>query len=52
MAEEFDRNNPNIYNVSQEVKDIDKELEELLKKQAAKIKVVGIGGGGVNRNEY
>jgi cell division protein FtsZ len=33
---------------SQEVSDIDKELEELLKKQNAKIKVIGIGGGGNN----
>ncbi|MCF7910632.1 cell division protein FtsZ [Candidatus Pacearchaeota archaeon] len=31
-----------------EVKDIDKELAELLKKQTAKIKVVGIGGSGNN----
>ena len=31
-----------------DVKDIDKELEELLKKQTAKIKVVGVGGGGGN----
>jgi len=30
------------------VLDIDKELEELLKKQNAKIKVIGIGGGGNN----
>ena len=35
-------------NISQEVKEIDKELEELIKKQAAKIKVIGIGGGGNN----
>ena len=34
--------------VSDEVKEIDKELEELLKKQTAKIKVIGIGGGGNN----
>lgn len=33
---------------SQEISDIDKELEELLKKQNAKIKVIGIGGGGNN----
>ena len=33
---------------SSEVKEIDKELEELLKKQSAKIKVVGVGGGGGN----
>tara|TARA_Y100000034_G_scaffold73952_1_gene88903 strand:- start:772 stop:1902 length:1131 start_codon:yes stop_codon:yes gene_type:complete len=34
--------------LSPEVREIDKELEELLKKQSAKIKVVGIGGGGNN----
>jgi cell division protein FtsZ len=34
--------------VSQEVMDIDRELEELLKKQTAKIKVIGVGGGGNN----
>lgn len=34
--------------VSPEVKEIDQELAELVKKQAAKIKVVGIGGGGNN----
>lgn len=28
--------------------DIDKELEEILKRQAARIKVVGVGGGGNN----
>ncbi len=28
--------------------DIDKELEEILKKQSARIKVVGVGGGGGN----
>jgi cell division protein FtsZ len=32
----------------QEVQDIDRELEELLKKQTAKIKVIGVGGGGNN----
>jgi len=37
-----------VYNVSQEVKDIDRELAELLKKQSAKIKVIGVGGGGNN----
>jgi len=31
-----------------EVKAIDKELAELIKKQTAKIKVIGIGGGGNN----
>ena len=33
---------------SSELREVDKELEELLKKQSAKIKVVGIGGGGNN----
>lgn len=31
-----------------EVADIDRELEELLKKQSAKVKVIGVGGGGGN----
>jgi len=34
--------------LSTEVNNIDRELEELLKKQSAKIKVIGIGGGGNN----
>lgn len=34
--------------LSSDVKSIDRELEELLKKQTAKIKVIGIGGGGNN----
>tara|TARA_Y100000310_G_C20610666_1_gene777814 strand:+ start:63 stop:1172 length:1110 start_codon:yes stop_codon:yes gene_type:complete len=34
--------------ISSEVRDIDRELEELLKKQSAKIKVIGVGGGGNN----
>ncbi len=33
---------------SSDVREVDKELEELLKKQSAKIKVVGVGGGGNN----
>jgi len=37
-----------MYEVSEEVRNIDRELEELLKKQTAKIKVVGVGGGGNN----
>ena len=31
-----------------DIKEIDRELEELLKKQSAKIKVIGVGGGGGN----
>ena len=34
--------------LSPELRSIDQELAELLKKQTAKIKVVGIGGGGGN----
>src|SRR3989337_1854694 len=34
--------------VSSDVKEIDRELAELLKKQTTKIKVVGVGGGGGN----
>ncbi len=41
-------NQDNPMEVSQEVQDIDRELEELLKKQSARTKVVGIGGGGNN----
>lgn len=37
-----------VYDVSSEVKEIDRELAELLKKQSAKIKVIGVGGGGNN----
>ena len=36
------------YDLPPEIKDIDRELEELLKKQSAKIKVIGVGGGGGN----
>src|SRR3972149_1784993 len=36
------------YDVSPEVLAIDRELEELLKKQNAKVKVIGVGGGGNN----
>jgi len=37
-----------IEDLTPEVKAIDRELAELIKKQTAKIKVVGIGGGGNN----
>lgn len=33
---------------SSDVKEIDRELEELLKSKAAKIKIIGVGGGGNN----
>ncbi len=37
-----------VSTLSDDVMNIDRELEELLKKQSAKIKVIGIGGGGGN----
>ncbi len=37
-----------IYSGNQDLKEIDRELAELLKKQNAKIKVIGVGGGGNN----
>jgi len=37
-----------VSSLSSEVENIDRELEELLKKQNAKIKVIGVGGGGNN----
>jgi cell division protein FtsZ len=37
-----------VYVNSSNVKEIDKELEELIKAQTAKIKIIGIGGGGNN----
>jgi cell division protein FtsZ len=48
MAEIFKKSASNMTNVSDEVREIDKELEELIKKQSAKIKVIGVGGAGNN----
>lgn len=50
MAEFIRKESDNSYssNADQELLDIDRELEELLKTQSAKIKVVGVGGGGNN----
>ena len=45
MAEIFKKEE---FEFSKDVQDIDRELEELLKKQSAKIKVIGVGGGGNN----
>jgi len=42
------KQSPPSVDISSDVKEIDRELEELLKKQTAKIKVVGVGGGGNN----
>jgi cell division protein FtsZ len=44
----YQKENPAPYDISSDVREIDKELEELLKKQTAKIKVIGVGGGGGN----
>ena len=38
----------NSSGISPEIRQIDQELAELLKKQSAKIKVIGVGGGGGN----
>ncbi len=46
MAEFYE--NRGDFVISEEVREIDKELAELIKKQTAKIKVVGVGGGGNN----
>ncbi|MEA3329559.1 MAG: cell division protein FtsZ [Nanoarchaeota archaeon] len=47
--EKYSPTNPvSPQNNSQDLLEIDRELEELLKKQNAKIKVIGIGGGGNN----
>ena len=40
--------NSPISRLSPEIMEIDKELAEILKKQSAKIKVIGVGGGGGN----
>ncbi|MBU4069432.1 MAG: cell division protein FtsZ [Nanoarchaeota archaeon] len=49
----YERSDENNYSnmpsdLSPEIREIDKELAELLKKQSAKIKVIGVGGGGGN----
>ena len=53
MAEVYNKEGDNSYrsnlhSADEELLAIDRELEELLKKQIAKIKVVGTGGGGNN----
>ncbi len=48
MADMSVKREDNISNVSEEVLTVDRELEELLKKQSTKIKVIGVGGGGGN----
>jgi len=48
MEEVYEEDDSEFSGLSQNVKEIDKELAELLKKQSAKIKVIGVGGGGNN----
>jgi cell division protein FtsZ len=48
MAEIYKKGALDLPAVSDEVKEIDKELEELIQKQSAKIKVIGVGGAGNN----
>lgn len=48
MEEIYNKNNSPMNNVSSDVKQIDRELEEILKRQSARIKVIGVGGGGGN----
>jgi len=49
MEEIYDQKGiEHVTSLSDEVRAIDHELEELLKKQSAKIKVIGVGGGGGN----
>ena len=49
MEEIYNQNNESSGAVfSNEVREIDRELEELLQKQTTKIKVIGVGGGGGN----
>jgi len=46
--EGFQQDSTPSNSMSSEVLDIDRELEELLKKQSAKVKVIGVGGAGGN----
>ncbi len=49
MAIAPDQEDDNSFeDISKDVHEIDKELEEMIKKQSAKIKIIGIGGGGNN----
>lgn len=48
MDDVFDDGEINFSRTSSSENEIDRELEEILKKQAARIKVVGVGGGGGN----
>lgn len=48
MDDIYEKSDSVLSSLSPELKEIDKELAELIKKQTAKIKVIGVGGGGNN----
>jgi cell division protein FtsZ len=48
VKKETRMNSPTIYQKSAELAEIDRELEELLKKQTSSVKVFGVGGAGGN----
>ncbi len=48
MEEDYQKENSVLSELSSETRQIDQELAEILKKQSAKIKVIGVGGGGNN----
>ena len=48
MEDVFEKENSFDSGPGSNVKDIDEELAQILKKQSAKIKVIGVGGGGGN----
>jgi cell division protein FtsZ len=48
MEENYNKENSVLFELSPETRQIDQELAEILKKQSAKIKVIGVGGGGNN----
>ncbi len=48
MEDVYSNRDNSFSSLSPEAKAIDQELAELLKKQSAKIKVIGVGGGGGN----
>jgi cell division protein FtsZ len=48
MEDVYEGEDSEFSGLSQDIKEIDRELAELLKKQSAKIKVIGVGGGGNN----
>ncbi len=46
--QDYNQDENSMSGLSPELREIDQELAELLKKQSAKIKVIGVGGAGGN----